>query len=206
MKEQELQAANARTLSRMPGEGEIQYTISASDDSTIAVEVYKTRLMRKRKHLLFFRSFSGCFLHAPDRPENSRLDLTIDATSIICRDQWLRPRQQRRVTEYVRNVALAADRRPQIRFSSSRLTPKSLRGFVVEGVLNVGGITRVLKLNLVLSPRSNARLQLDADAAVRLSDFGIKPPSSRFGLVGTKDEALIHLLLWPRLRGANGGS
>ncbi len=183
----------------MPGEGEIPYTISASDDSTIAVEVFKTRMMRKRKHLLFFQNFSGKFLHSCDQPEASRLSLTIDAKSVVCRDQWLKARQQRRVTEYARNLALAADRHPEIQFSSSRVATKPLRGFTVEGVLNVCGVTRVLRLNLVLSPRSNARLQLDADASIRLTDFGIEPPSSRFGLVGTRDEALIHLLLWGRL-------
>lgn len=181
----------------MPGECEIPYTISASDDSTIAVEVFKTRLMRKRKHLLFFQNFSGHFLHSSERPEDSQLKLTIDAKSVICRDQWLKVRQQRRVTEYARN-ALAAERHPEIQFSSSRVAIKPLRGFTFEGVLNVCGVTRVLKLNLVLSPRSNARLQLDADASIRLTDFGITPPSSRFGLAGTKDDALIHLLLWAR--------
>jgi polyisoprenoid-binding protein YceI len=182
----------------MPGECEVPYTISASDDSTIAIEVFKTRLMRKRKHLLFFQNFSGHFLHSAERPENSQLNLIIDAKSVVCRDKWLKARQQRRITEYARNLALTADRHPEIHFSSSRVTTKPLRGFTVEGVLNVCGVTRVLKLNLVLSPRSNARLQLDADASIRLTDFGITPPSSRFGLVGTKDEALIHLLLWAK--------
>ncbi len=183
----------------MPGEGETTYTISASDDSTIAIEIFKTRLMRKRKHLLFFPNFSGRFFHSSDRPENSRLDLSVDAKSVVCRDQWLKARQQQRITEYARNLALAGDRHPEIHFSSNRVSIKPLRGLIVEGVLNVCGVTRVLKLNLVLSPRSDSRLQLDADASIRLTDFGIKPPSSRFGLAGTKDEALIHLLLWARV-------
>src|SRR6185437_6006601 len=141
----------------MPGECETPYTISASEDSTIAIEVFKTRLMRKRKHLLFFQNFSGEFLHSSERPESSQLNLTIDAKSVVCRDQWLKARQQRRVTEYARDIALAAERHPEIQFSSSRVAIKPLRGLTFEGVLNVCGVTRVLKLNLVLSPRSNAR-------------------------------------------------
>jgi hypothetical protein len=31
---------------------------------------------------------------------------------------------------------------------------------------------------------------------VRLSDFGIKCPSALLGLIGTRNEAMIHLLLW----------
>jgi polyisoprenoid-binding protein YceI len=182
----------------MPGECEILYTISPSEDSTIAVEVFKTRLMRKRKHLLFFQNFGGQLVFSPAEPKNSHVDLTVDANSIVCRDAWLKPRKQRKITEYARNDALAAERHPEIQFSSNRIAPKALRGFIVEGVLKVCGITRVLKVNLVVSPRTDGRLQLDADSSIRLSDFGITPPSSYFGLAGTKDEAVLHLLLWAR--------
>lgn len=183
----------------MPGECQIAYTISPSEDSTIAVEVFKTRLMRKRKHLLFFQNFGGQLFFSPAQPENSRLDLTVDAKSIVCRDAWLKPRKQRKITEYARNQALAADRHPEIHFSSNRIVPKPLRGFIVEGVLKVCGITRVLKVNLVVNPRTDGRLQLDADSSIRLTDFGITPPSSYFGLAGTKDEAVLHFLLWARV-------
>jgi polyisoprenoid-binding protein YceI len=182
----------------MPGECEIPYTISPSEDSTIAVEVFKTRLMRKRKHLFFFQNFGGQLFFSPVQPENSRLDLTVDAKSVVCRDAWLKARKQRRITEYARNRALAADRHPEIHFASNRIAPKPLRGFVVEGVLKVCGITRILKANMVVNPRTDGRLQLDADSSIRLSDFGITPPSSYFGLAGTKDEAVLHLLLWAR--------
>ncbi|HEY7302967.1 MAG TPA: YceI family protein [Bryobacteraceae bacterium] len=182
----------------MPGECEAQYTISPSEDSTIAVEICKTGLMRKRKHLLFFQNFSGELSYSSEQAEVSRLDVTVDAKSIVCRDQWLKARKQRRITEYARSRALAVDRHPEIRFSSNRIAPKPLRGFIVEGVLNVCGTTRVVKVNLVLSVRTDGRLQLDADSSIRLTDFGISPPSSYFGLAGTKDEAVIHLLLWAR--------
>lgn len=187
----------------MPGESEISYTISPSEDSTIAVEVFKTGLMRKRKHLFFFQNFGGQLFFSPSQPENSRLDLAVDAKSIICRDAWLKSKKQRKITEYARNQALAADRHPEIQFSSNRIGPKPLRGFIVEGVLKVCGITRVLKVNLVVSPRTDGRLQLEADSSIRLTDFGITPPSSYFGLAGTKDEAVLHLLLWGRA--ANDG-
>lgn len=186
----------------MPGESEIPYTISPSEDSTIAVEVFKTRLMRKRKHLLFFQNFDGELLFSPADPQNSRLNLTVDAKSVVCRDAWLKARKQRRITEYARNHALAVDKHPEIQFSSNRIAPKPLRGFIVEGVLKVCGVTRILKANMVVNPRPDGRLQLDADSGIRLTDFGITPPASYLGLVGTKDEAVLHLLLWARAAGA----
>jgi len=183
----------------MLGERGVQYTISPSEDSTVAIEIFKTGLLRKHKHLLFFQNFGGELVYSPEQPEASRLNMTIDANSIVCRDRWLKSRKQRRVAEYARSLANAAGKHPEIRFSSNRVAPKPLRGFVVEGVLNVCGTTRVLKVNLVLSPRTDGRLQLDADSSFRLTDFGISPPSSYFGLAGTKDEAVIHLLLWARV-------
>ena len=175
---------------------ELLYTISPSADSTIAIEVFKTGLMRKKKHLLFFEKFKGYLSYVVQNPESSRANLVIDANSVVCRDQWLNAKKQKRVIQYVKEDALVADGHCDIQFSSSRISAKPLRGFVVEGELNICGISRMVKVNVVLNEKKYDALQLDGDAALRLSDFDIKPPSSFFGLIGTKDEALIRLLLW----------
>jgi len=172
------------------------YTISPSIDSTLALEVFKTGLMRRKKHILFFENFVGELLYVQEHPESSRLDISIDATSVVCRDQWLNPKKQRLVTSYVREEALAAARHPEIRFASTRILAKPLRGFVVEGVLTLRGTGRNVRVNVVLNPMKKGRFQIDGDATLRLSDFGINPPSMLMGLVGTKDEALLRLLLW----------
>ena len=176
--------------------GEVLYTILPSNDSTLALEVLKTRLMRRKKHTLFFENFRGEFSYFPERPEASRVNLTIDARSVICRDPWLKTRKQQLVTNYVRNEGLSADDHPEIRFASTRIYRKPIRGFVVEGVLTVRGVGRTVKVNVVLNPMKHGRVQIDGDATFCLSDFGVRPPSSMFGLIGTKDEALVRLLLW----------
>lgn len=175
---------------------ELLYTISPSADSTIAIEVLKTGLMRKKKHLLFFENFQGNLSYVAQNPESSRANLIIDANSVVCRDQWLNTKKQNRITQYVKEDALVADGHRDIRFSSCRIFPKPLRGFVVEGELKICGISRMVKVNVVLNEKKHDALQLDGDATLCLSDFDIKPPSSFFGLVGTKDEALIRILLW----------
>ncbi len=176
--------------------GETLYTILPSADSTLAIEVLKTRLMKRKKHILFFENFRGELSYVADRPEASRVNLMIDAGSVICRDKWLKKKKQLLVTRYVRNEGLSADQHPEIRFASTRISPKALRGFVVEGVLTVRGIGRVVKINIVLNPMKHDRFQIDGDTSVCLSDFGVKPPSSMLGLIGTKDEALVRILLW----------
>lgn len=175
---------------------EVLYTISPSNDSTIALEVLKTGLMRRRKHTLFFENFSGNLRYAPQHPESSHIDLSIDAGSVVCRDRWLRNKNQQLVTAYARKEGLATDTHPEIRFASTRICLKPLRGFVVEGELKIRGIGRIVKVNVVLSPRKYDRFQVDGDTSICLSDFGIRRPSSLFGLIGTKDEALVRLLLW----------
>lgn len=172
------------------------YTISPSLDSTLALEIFKTGLKRGKKHVLFFENFGGQLAYIHDCPESSRLDLTVDAASMVCRDPWLRPKQQKQVTSFAQTSALDAAHHPQIRFSSSRIAAKPLRGFVVEGVLTLRGTARNIRLNMVLTSRSRGRFQIDGDATLHLSDFDVRPPSSLFGLIGTSDEALLRVLLW----------
>jgi polyisoprenoid-binding protein YceI len=175
---------------------EVLYTILPSNDSTLAIEVVKTGLLRRKKHILFFENFRGNLRYTPYHPESSRVDLLVDARSVVCRDTWLKSKKQQGVTTYVRDEALSADRYPEIRFASTRIRSKPLRGFVVEGELKIHGVSRIVKVNVVLSPRNQDRFQLDGDTTICLSDFGLERPSSLLGLVGTKDEALIRLLLW----------
>ena len=172
------------------------YSILPSGDSTLALEVFKTGLMRGKKHLLFFEKFRGELLYVQDCPETSRLDILIDAASVTCRDAWLRPKQQRMLTSFARNEALDVRRHPEIRFASTRISAKPLRGFVVEGVLTVRGTSRNIRVNVVLTAMTRGRFQIDGDATLPLSDFGIKAPKLMLGLAGTKDEALLRLLLW----------
>jgi len=181
---------------------EVLYTISPSNDSTLAIEVFKTGLMRRKKHILFFENFLGHLRYTPYHPESSRVDLTVDSRSLVCRDSWLKSKKQQHVTRYARDEALSANHHPEIRFSSTRICSKPLRGFVVEGELKIRGVGRIVKVNLVLSPRSQDRFQLDGDTTIRLSDFGIARPASLLGLIRTKDEALIRLLLWAAPNGA----
>ena len=172
------------------------YNISPSIDSTLALEVFKTGLMRGKKHILFFENFRGELCYVKDCPESSRLDIVIDTNSVVCRDKWLRPKQQRLVTAFARNQALDAPHQPEIRFASARISAKPLRGYVIEGVLKLRGTTRNIRVNVVLTAMTRGRFQIDGDATLRLSDYGIHPPSSMFGLARTQDETLLRLLLW----------
>ncbi len=179
----------------MPGNGICQKILAASD-SSVAVEAFEKGPMKKRRYILFFESFSGELSHHPENPQQSRLELKIDVSSVNCRERWLSAGKRRQVEAYARDIALAGSQFPHIFFVSKQVTEKPLRGFVMTGDLTIRGITRPAKANLGLSPMKNDRMQIDADAYIRLSEFGIKPPSSLFGLRRVQDEAMAHLLLW----------
>ena len=172
------------------------YKLAPSYDSTIAVEVAKTGLLRKHKHVLVFERFDGQLHYSPDDPTAARIEISIDPGSVVCQDKWLKARKRKHVAEFARSRVLAADRHQQIRFVSSLIAPKPLRGFVVQGTLSLRGVEHPVKANVILGPQTKGRFQIDADAPLLLSDFGITPPSSFLGLIGTRNDAMIHLLLW----------
>src|SRR5689334_9983988 len=74
----ELREVCLRLPFRMPST-ELLHTISPSNESTIAVEVIETRLMRKHKHVLVFENYTGELHYSPDHLERSRLTIDIDS-------------------------------------------------------------------------------------------------------------------------------
>lgn len=177
-------------------ENETRYTITPSVDSTLAIELYKTGWMRKKKHILYFENFDGELRYCAEQPEASEMKLAADAKSVVCRDVWLNGKKQRTVADFAKGEALSAATHPKIQFRSIRIVPKELRGFIVEGELKIRGISRMVKANVVMNPKKRGTLQIDGEVSICLSDFGIAPPSAMFGLIGTKDEGLVRVLLW----------
>jgi polyisoprenoid-binding protein YceI len=174
---------------------EIAYSISSANDSTIVAEVLQTRLLRQHKYFLAFGSFTGELRNFPDQPERSQLALDIDVMSISCRDGRLNASKQGRAVKYLRGLVKNAATASAIQFRSHRITPKALRGLVVEGMLTVHGVTRAFKMNAVFAAKSEGRLEIEADSIFRFSEFGIDAPSSLFGMVKTSDQAVIHFHL-----------
>lgn len=172
------------------------YTIAPSYDSTLAVEIANTGLLRHRKHVLVFERFEGQISYSPENPTASRVELSLDPDSLRCRDKGLKPRRAEKFAAFIRSRVLKTGRSSTVRFVSSSVSAKPLRGYVVEGTLFLCGAEQQVRANVMLGVQTNGRFQIDADAPVKLSAFGIKPPSSLFGLIGTRDEAMIHMLLW----------
>lgn len=174
-----------------------RYIIRPTSESSVAAQVFKSGLMARRKHVLFLQQYSGEVDYDCENPENSRVQLVFDAASVVCRDQWLKPEKRQSLLAFVQQEILAADNHEKITFSSNRITRISSTRFQVEGDLSLRGGAKPISFEVTVIQNGKYRLEIDATAQLRMSDFGIRWPTALFGLIGTKDEVVLRFLLWP---------
>ncbi len=176
---------------------ESHYTIAPTSESSVAVQVFKSGLMTKRKHTLFFQRYQGFVEYDNENPERSRVELSFDADSVVCRDEWLKADKRQELLAFVHKDVLAADRHQQIAFASERAERKSPTRFEIAGSLRLRGTSKPVVSEVVVLQKGKDRLEIDGSARIKLSDYGIEWPSAFFGLIGTKDEIKLRFLLWP---------
>jgi polyisoprenoid-binding protein YceI len=169
----------------------VKYSVLASTDSAIIVEVLHTKLLKKHKYVLSFDDFTGEFYYVQNHPEKSWLTLEVAAQSITCRDRRLSATKQRRIAKYARNLVLNSITPSTIQFASRQISAKALRGFAVEGTLSVRGTERPLKMNVIFAVPSVDQLEIEGDFIFRFSEFGIKTPSLFFGMIKIDNQALV---------------
>jgi polyisoprenoid-binding protein YceI len=174
----------------------VRYSIRPLPESTLTLEVFKTGLMAGKKHSLFFEQYDGQIDYNSARVEDSRVRFTVQAASMTCRDSWVKPDDRKKILEAGLNDMLAAGQYPQLSFVSTRILTKSKGQFEIEGDLTVRGIPKPVMLQAAVKPVGDLRLEIDGDAKINHSDYGLKPLSRFGGIVGTKDQMLLRFLVW----------
>jgi polyisoprenoid-binding protein YceI len=174
-----------------------RYTIRPTGESSVAAQVFRSGLMARRKHVLFLQQYYGEVDYDCENPENSRVQLVFDATSVVCRDEWLKPEKRQSFLAFVQKEILAADDHEKITFSSNRINRISSTRFQLQGTLNLRGRAKPVIFEVVVIQNGKDRLEIDGTAQLRMSDYGIDRPTALFGLIGTKDEVVLRFLLWP---------
>ncbi len=83
---------------------------------------------------------------------------------------------------------------PTITYSLTKATLKSsssLQGsayhFDTTGQLTVAGAAHQEKLDLAVLPQSDGRLSITTDIGMKMSDFGVKPPTAMLGVIKSGD-------------------
>lgn len=173
------------------------YAIRPTSESSFAVEVFKTGLLRRKKHIFFFGRYDGKLEYDFEHPERSNAEIRVDATSAVCRDEWISAEKRKDVLRVAKQEMLASNEHPHIVFSSREIRRKAQHRFEVDGTLTIRGIAKPVTLNVASVPVGKERFELDITARIKMTDYGLKPPSSMLGLIGTKDEMRVRCLLFP---------
>ncbi|MBI3680111.1 MAG: YceI family protein [Acidobacteria bacterium] len=162
-----------------------EYRIEPGGDNQIALDVEKTGLMKGKKHHFVFPRYQGKLVFDAGNPSNSRVELKIDSASVVCHDTWLSPKDLKKVIDYTLKDMLAVRQYPEMRFQSSKVTALGNNRFTVDGTLTIRGIGKPATLDVTLE---SGKLLFDGKSVVKLTNYGLKPPSAGLGTVGTKDE------------------
>ena len=167
------------------------YSIEPGTQAYLALEVYKTGVMSGKVHRFEFANYEGTLTLDPDSPDRSKVELTIEADSIQCKDKWLSEKDLRKVTETaVGPKVLDVEHFEEIRFVSKRVATAGGGQFEVEGLLWIRELARPVTLKVRLQ-REGDRLRLVGSGELRLSDYKIRPPSMLLGVVGTRDDMKV---------------
>lgn len=103
--------------------------------------------------------------------------------------------------------AMRADTYPHIRFELDDVTvaPRSTtevgRRTVVEGRLTIAGVQRTLTLGVTVTEVEEGIFELEGHIPLRMTDFGIDPPSPFMGLVRVTDQIIVRFQLYAGLCG-----
>lgn len=62
----------------------------------------------------------------------------------------------------------------------------------VPGVLNIAGVTKIILVHPVISADKQGRINIEGNLFLKMSDFGIEPPVTLFGLLSVKDSVTVH--------------
>ncbi len=155
----------------------------------------KTGLLSGKKHLFAFERWSGKLQFTPGKPEEAVVNLSIQANSSRCRDTWVSAKDLRKIEETALKDMLAAVRFPQITFRSDLVRRGEGTDHQVRGLLAIRDLAKPVSVSVTMKPDGGESIRFDGSASVRLSDYGLKPPSAILGAIGTKNEMMLRFTL-----------
>lgn len=173
----------------------VAYEIRPDDHALLELTVEKTGFLSGKKHLFTFSRFQGSLLLDREAPEKSAITLVIEAGSIFCYDTWLGAKDLRKVQDYAVKDMLAVDRYPRVTFRSTAIRKLDGNRYEVQGNLTIRDVSRPATVAVALNTGSDAFPLIEGSSRVRLTDFGLKPPTAALGTIGTKNEMLFRFVL-----------
>jgi polyisoprenoid-binding protein YceI len=135
-----------------------------------------------------FENYHGTLTFNPQKPEESRIELTIDSKSAVCKDTWVSANDLKKIMETTFDDMLAVKQFPTMTFTSAAIKAVGTNQFEAQGTLTIRNKPKPITLNVRLDVTDPAKLRLRGNAKIHLKDYGLKPPSALLGAIGTKEE------------------
>jgi polyisoprenoid-binding protein YceI len=156
-------------------------------------------------HVVRARELSGQVLVDPDDPARSRIQVTVQARSLVADEPALRKRygmkqgpdasDREKIEKTLRSAGqLDVARHPTIRFVSTAVTPAGKGRYRVRGKLTLRGVSRPVTL-VVKARVAGSTFKGSGRLRIRQSAFGYKPYKAMLGLVKVQDLATLNLYL-----------
>ncbi|MBC8166346.1 MAG: YceI family protein [Bryobacteraceae bacterium] len=170
------------------GQAELQtYTIRPSQTGKVELTVEKTGLMSGKKHLFTFDQYNGKLKFDPLHPNESQIQFSIDARSAACHDTWVSAKDLRKIHEFALNDMLATGKFEKILFASTSVKSMGAGQYEVNGDLTIRSVSKPATVVLTLSEKQDS-MAFEGTSRIKLTDYGLKPPTAALGAVGTKNE------------------
>jgi len=115
------------------------------------------------------------------------VSLRVDALAMESRKSTIMDRLMR--------DALDTDNHDTITFASTGITPSDSSTYVVVGNLELAGTEQPVTIPVRRGVNQSGQVVWDGQVALKMSDFGIKPPTAMFGALHTGNDVTIRFRL-----------
>lgn len=171
------------------------YEIQPAEGSRFELLVYKTGFMKGKVHSFLFPRYKATLTYDAKAPERSQVRLSIETAPVQLTDTWLSAKDFQKVQEFARKDMLNAERYSSMTFDSSSVNAVAGGEFDVKGTLTIRNVSKPATIRVKLDPLPYGTLRFSGESKIKLTDYGLKPPSAALGTVGTKDEMDVKFVL-----------
>ena len=154
--------------------------LSPNTRSEVMLEVKKTGLMAGKTHRLVFTQYEGVVSQQP----TPQVTFTVQSGSVVCEDDWVKPKDKQKITLYTINDMLEAQKYPTVSYRST-VVETAGDGYTIRGDLTIKDQVKPVTIRVTVPKQGTAQWTGSAD--FRLTDFNLKPPTAALGAIGTED-------------------
>lgn len=162
-----------------------------------AQEFYKVQSNNSKLVVSGTSSLHDWEMEATDFSAETMIKLNDNAVSEISRIEFTSPvsglKSGKRIMDNKTLDALEEKKFPEIKFSLDNNGEVNLTGKKVNltGLLTIAGKTKEVKLTVDIDVKNAQRFLVTGNVPLKMSDFGVEPPTALMGTITTDDELVV---------------